>query len=240
MPTREESKAQRRHAIVNAARALMQETGQAGFSMRALAERAGVSIATPYNLFGSKQAVMYGVLEADLDIYQKRLEQLNADEIDMFFEAVSVATTMYSAEPGFYRAVLFAAYNGGGTEFQAMFSGPRHIAWRRLVDQAKAAGMLDAELEANSFTLNLGHIFFSCIMEWVNGLIGLEELEARAHYGFALALRGMATPAASDRLRDRALATQKKLKRLYKARAKAPAGNSARADGNRHASNGTA
>ena len=35
--------------IVRAARTLMQETGQAGFSMRGLADKAGLSIATPYN-----------------------------------------------------------------------------------------------------------------------------------------------------------------------------------------------
>ncbi|MEQ8857394.1 MAG: TetR/AcrR family transcriptional regulator [Pseudomonadales bacterium] len=219
MATREESKAERRRAIVRAARSLMQETGQAGFSMRALAERAGVSIATPYNLFGSKQAVMYAVLDADLADYQSRLERLKSDELDAFFKAVSLATSLYSAEPGFYRAVLFAAYNDGGTEFRAMFGGPRHAMWRHLVLNAKAAGLLDPELDANSFAINLGHILFSCIMEWVNGLISLEELEARGQYGFAVALRGMATPDSTDRLRTKVLAMQKRLRSLYKKRA---------------------
>lgn len=196
----------------------MQETGQPGFSMRALAEAAGVSIATPYNLFGSKQAVMYAVLDADLAEYQEQLENLDADQLDVFFEAVSLAASLYSDEPGFYRAVLFAAYNDGGTEFRAMFSGPRHAMWRRLVNNATAAGLLDEAVEANSFAMNLGHIFFSCIIEWVNGLLTLEEMEARVQYGFAVTLRGMATPAGSQRLRERAIELQKRLKVLYKQR----------------------
>ncbi len=216
MATREESKAERRRAIVRAARALMQETGQAGFSMRTLAERAGVSIATPYNLFGSKQAVMYAVLDADLTAYQDQLERLEGDEIDVFFHAVSLAASLYSAEPGFYRAVLFAVYNDGGTEFRAMFGGPRHAMWRRLVSNARSAGKLDPELEANSFAIHLGHILFACIIEWVNGLITLEEMEARGHYGFAVALRGMATPDSTGRLRSKVLATQKRLRALHK------------------------
>lgn len=216
MPTREESKELRRRTIVRAARTLMQETGQAGFSMRALAEKAGVSIATPYNLFGSKQAVMFAVLDADLEQYQAQLERLKADELDVFFNAVSLATSMYSAEPNFHKAVLLAAYNDGGTGYRAMFGGPRHVMWRRLVINARDAGMLDPDFEPNSFAINLQHIFFSCIMEWVNGLMSLEELEVRGQYGFAVALRGAATAASIDRLKDKALAMQKRLKALHK------------------------
>jgi AcrR family transcriptional regulator len=196
----------------------MQETSQAGFSMRGLAEKAGVSIATPYNLFGSKQAVMFAVLDADLAQYQDQLERLKSDEIDVFFKAVSLATSLYSAEPGFYRAVLFAAYNDGGTGFRAMFGGPRHAMWRRLVNNARDAGMLASEVEGNSFAINLGHIFFSCIMEWVNGLLSLEELEIRTHYGFAIALRGVSTPASADRLWEKIISTQKRLITLYRKR----------------------
>lgn len=221
MPTREESKAERRRAIVRAARALMQETGQAGFSMRALAERAGVSIATPYNLFGSKQAVMYAVLDSDLAQYQEQLERLDADEIDVFFHAVSLAATLYSAEPGFYRAVLFAVYNDGGTEFRAMFGGPRHAMWRRLVTDARAAGLLESDVDTNAFAIHLGHILFGCIIEWVNGLITLEEMELRGHYGFAIALRGMATAGAATRLRGKTLAAQKRLRALRRQQSKA-------------------
>lgn len=218
MPTREEAKANRRREIVRAARSLMQRTGETGFSMRALADEAGVSIATPYNLFGSKQAVMFAVLDADLEAYQESLERLKADEIDAFFKAVSLATALYSEEPRFYRAVLFAAYNDGGTEFRSIFSGPRHAMWRRMVNNAKEAGVLETDVEANAFAINLGHVFFSCIMEWVNGLLSLPELEARVQYGFALALRGMCTPAVADRLHDKIVATQKRLNALYRKR----------------------
>lgn len=194
----------------------MQRTGQTGFSMRALADEAGVSIATPYNLFGSKQAVMFAVLDADLAQYQEQLEHLKADELDVFFKAVTLATSLYGQEPGFYRAVLFAAYNEGGTEFRAMFSGPRHAMWRRMVNNAKQAGSLLDEVEPNALAITLGHIFFSCIMEWVNGLLTLPELEARAQYGFALALRGMSTPASADRLLDKVISTQNRLNALHR------------------------
>ena len=195
MPSREEAKAQRRRQIVRAARALMKETGQTGFSMRSLAERAGVSIATPYNLFGSKQAVMYAVLDADLAAYQQRLERLQSNELEVFFRAVTVACKLYDKEPCFYRAVLFSVYHDGGTEFRSMFGGPRHTMWKNMVTNAVQAGVLVNEVEPNTFAINIAHAFSACIMEWVNGGLSLKEMEARSHYGLAVALRGMCTPA---------------------------------------------
>ena len=62
MSRREEAKAERRHRIIAAARDLIKETGDTGLSMRAIAARAGVSLTTPYNLFGSKRAIVIALL----------------------------------------------------------------------------------------------------------------------------------------------------------------------------------
>lgn len=216
MATREEAKAQRRDDIVNAARSLIRETGQAGFSMRSLAEAAGVSIATPYNLFGSKQAIVFAVLDADMNAYQYQLSRLKADELDAFFSAVTVATDLYAREPGFYKAVLFAVYADGGREFRSMFGPPRHAFWKRMVADAVQAGYLNRSLDADAFAVNLGHIFFAGILEWVAGELSLEELEARSQYGFALSLLAMAESAHRDALRRRVDTLQQRLRSIWK------------------------
>lgn len=203
----------------------MQRTGDAGFTMRALAEEAGVSVATPYNLFGSKQAVMLAVLDADIERAQQQLLALDVDELEVFFAAVSLATTFYAREPGFYRAMLLTAY-AGGREYRSMFGGSRHAVWRGLVEAAVAAGWLRAEVEPNAFALHLGQTLFSCILEWVFEEITLEELEVRASSGFAIILLGMATPAAAERLRPRASALQQRLHELARRRAELPAAGS--------------
>jgi AcrR family transcriptional regulator len=216
MATREQAKLQRRTAIMDAARTLMQASGTAGFSMRALAELAGVSIATPYNLFGSKQAIMIAILETEMQAYREQLERVRSDELEALFKAVTVATARYSAAPGFHRALLFSVYNDGGTEFRSMFSGTSHALWRGLVEGAIQAGQLSADVEPNAFAMTLEQIFFACLLEWVYGQLTLEELEIRVQYGFALTLLSMAEPASAPRLRERALTMQKRLWRLWR------------------------
>jgi len=218
MATREQAKLQRRTAIMDAARSLMQASGTAGFSMRALADLAGVSIATPYNLFGSKQAIMIAILETEMQAYREQLERVRSDELEALFKAVTVATARYSAAPGFHRALLFSVYNDGGTEFRSMFSGTSHALWRGLVEGAIQAGQLSADVEPNAFAMTLEQIFFACLLEWVYGQLTMEELEIRVQYGFALTLLSMAEPASAPRLRERALTMQKRLGRLWSKR----------------------
>ena len=74
---REAGKAERRARIIQAARDLIRDTGDAGLSMRALAARAGVSLATPYNLFGSKRAIVMAVLQ-DVREFIDRVSNLPA------------------------------------------------------------------------------------------------------------------------------------------------------------------
>jgi len=61
MGLREKQTGERRERILDAARKLMRRTGGTGFTMRALAKEAGVSLATPYNLFRSKSGVLYAL-----------------------------------------------------------------------------------------------------------------------------------------------------------------------------------
>ena len=79
MGVREEGKNRRRDKIT--AGSILDQSGESGFRMRALAEEAGVSIATPYNLFGSKRAILAAVMDADLSRFKETLARQNADSL---------------------------------------------------------------------------------------------------------------------------------------------------------------
>ena len=57
----------RRHRILDAAALLIRQTGGTDFSMRSLAEAAETAPATPYNLFTSKDGLLYALLSRSLD-----------------------------------------------------------------------------------------------------------------------------------------------------------------------------
>jgi len=207
---RESAKERRRQIILEAARELIKESGETGLSMRALAERASVSTATPYNLFGSKHGVLAALLDADLRRFQRRLRRTDGDEIELLFAAVSVARDFFDREPEFYRAVLGALYVAGA-DYRSLFGAPRIALWCWLVQRGIEAGRLPGALKAEVFAVNLLTIFVASIMEWVSGHIDLETMELRTHYGITLALLGLADPPLRARLEARLSALQERL-----------------------------
>lgn len=215
MSSREAGKNQRRDVIVQAARALMQRTGDMGFSMRSLAEQAGVSIATPYNLFGSKQAILVAVLNDDLTEYQQALDGLQADAIEVLFEGIALMSAMLGREPEFYRNVI-CAVSRDGPEFRHMVGGPRYLIWKRLLRQATQAGLLDSQVDPDAFAIASSQLMVANVLEWAQGALSLEEMTARNQYGLALVLRAIATDASRAQLDAQMRSAEATLQQLWR------------------------
>ena len=213
---REQAKNQRRDDILEAARRLIRQSRDFSFSMRALAEEAGVSIATPYNLFGSKQAILLAVLDADLAHYQAALGALKADAIDVLFEAVTLMTEHLTGEPDFYRSVLAGLSKEGGPRFRMMVSGPRYLMWKRLLGQAAEAGLIRHDLDPDAFAVTLSQLIFANVIEWAQGTLTPAEMDARIRYGLALALLAVATDRSRKLLDTRLRGAEQALQRLWR------------------------
>lgn len=203
MSRREEAKDQRRQRIVDAARALIRSTEQTGFSMRQLAVEANVSLVTPYNLFGSKQAILVRLLDEDIGGFAQELALNTSDALDKVFDAVSLGKDWFARDEAYYRTVLGAVYTESGADYRAAFRTPRRALWRRLVIEAIDAGFLEETPHVDTLTAHLAGIYLINILEWVYGDIAIELMEARTHYGFALALMGHAKADYAERLRQR-------------------------------------
>jgi AcrR family transcriptional regulator len=216
MSARTRGKSQRRENILAAARALMRETGDLGFSMRTLADEAGVSIATPYNLFGSKQAILLAVLEADLADYQRELANLQADGIEVLFEATRLLATVLAREPEFYRNVLCELIRLG-PKFRFMVNGPRYLVWKRLLRQATEAGQLAAHVDPDAFAIASSQLVLANVTEWAQGALTLEEMAARNEYGLSLALLAIATDTSRAELEQQRRDAEARLQQHWRA-----------------------
>jgi AcrR family transcriptional regulator len=192
MSRREAGKADRRRRIIHAARDLIRETGNAGLSMRALAAKAGVSLATPYNLFGSKRAIVLAVLD-DVRIYQDRFAHLRAtDPLERLFTAVDLAIEFYVSDPQFYRTLWAAVFDTSDDVRREIYNWKRNDFWMGLIRDCAAAGAIAPNVNLVLLFHQLDHVFRSSMLDWVVGELEAELLAPSIRYGYALILKGAA------------------------------------------------
>lgn len=192
---REAAKAERRARIVQAARELIGETGgDAGLSMRALAARAGVSLATPYNLFGSKRAILVTVLEDIKGFGKAFAASSKLPPFERILKAVALAISYYENDPVFYRALWTTILGSEGAEDRsAIFNPKREAFWLGLLEEAAAAGLLRDDIDLPLLLRTLDYSFRAAMLHWVIGEIPTGQLQPAIGFAYALALRGAAS-----------------------------------------------
>jgi AcrR family transcriptional regulator len=209
---REQAKGERRARVVAAAWQILREEGVDGLSMKAVAGRAGVSLATLYNLFGSKGAVLAGVYEQDLRNYEALVAARPGDALDRIFDAVDVAARLYGADPDFYRAIM---WRRDQEMPQAMvdirLNDPRARFWPDLVARAVEAGALRAGTDPTVLGVLMMQSLGGVISDWLGDRISLERLPLEAKLAFAIMLSAFATGEASLRLRKQVQTLHRRL-----------------------------
>ena len=211
---REQGKAERRQRIIRAARELIRETGNAGLSMRVLAARAGVSLATPYNLFGSKRAIVLAALE-DVREFHERFSHLKAtDPLERIFGAVELEVEIYLADPDFYKTMWAAVFDTSDDLRATLWNPKRDSFGRGLIAEAATAGALAPEINQEWLQRQLDHVFRCIMLDWVVGILGADAVAPAARHGYALVLKGACAPEWRGPLHARILESQRRLEEL--------------------------
>ena len=196
---REQAKAERRQKIMAAARDMIRETGDMNLSMRELAKRAEVSVATSYNLFGSKRAVVMAVLEDERDFVQKYHKLDVANAIERIFEAYELGYGYFVQDPDFYRPLWRALLTAGGKDDDTGLASPERqdqtrAAWHALLTAAQEEGLLSPAMAATPMERALSHLAGGTLLSWAVGTLDTEDLMASVGLGYALLLSAAATP----------------------------------------------
>jgi AcrR family transcriptional regulator len=208
---REEGKEARRRRIVEAARALIRETGDTGLSMRAIAARANVSLATPYNLFGSKRGVVMAVLEDAREFQEKFSVLKDLSAVERIFRALSITLAYHVQDPEFYHTLWASLLDprGGDAGLRAELITPQNSQfWRGLLDEARAEGAIAEDVDMDLLQEALSGRFASVMLKWVMGGGSVRELEPAACLGYASTLCACATDSFRPEIRRRMLAYQ--------------------------------
>lgn len=194
-PAHEKGKQRRRRAILDAARDIIVRLGDGGMTMRAMAAQAGVSPATPYNLFGSKQAILQAVYDEDHQTYSAYFEgRASDDALVRIFDLVDVSIDYLGQQPDFYRALFAILQRESGSEVASRTWSLRLSYLRALVSDCVAAGELREDTPIDLVASALFRIFKAISQEWVDGMLTLEDARNALGVSFGLILASLITP----------------------------------------------
>ena len=165
--------------------------------MRGVAEAAGVSAVTPYNLFGSKAGLLAALYGDMVRASEARLPPAAAvDPLSRFFSAIDAFRNDLADHPAFYRA-LFAARlesRGGRSHAGSFDEGVDY--WRRLIGSVIEAGQIEDGPSARLLPRHFIHLLGGAMQEWIDGMVDADEWHMLVTHGFTLLARSLAAPGA--------------------------------------------
>jgi AcrR family transcriptional regulator len=212
MSLREKQANARRERILAAAERMIRQTGGTDFSMRSLASAAEVSPATPYNIFRSKEGLLFELLTRNLDlIIQRAPDYQSKDPIGHVLAVGDHVVSTLSADPEYlrplYQVVLGLAEPIHYPKFLKTAFGYYRDNLRPMVEN----GMLVDEYECTSLAFSLMAHVIGVLSLWVHQDIDDEWFRAQINYGFIHALWPFASGESLDLLQEESARVRKLL-----------------------------
>jgi AcrR family transcriptional regulator len=205
---RERHKDQRRAQIVDAAYELLREVGADDLSVKMIADRADVSAATIYNLFGAKGAVLEKVYARDFEAFAARVAAAGPMRaLDAIFASVRIAADLYRSDPAFYRGMSIGKPRAE-RDLVISVQAPRQAFWLTLLARAVEEGDLTADTRIDLVSTAMMQLGGGAFGAWVADLATINEMERQTCYGLARLLIGVASPAGRARLEARIAAIE--------------------------------
>jgi len=187
--------------LVDTARDLVRESGDAGFSMALLASRAGMSQATPYNLAGSKSEILRLVVRREFEDFDARLKRIcHASPLGALLDATALVVTHYAADRRFYRGLFRASPGMEAAEIHDLMLSEGRAYWVGFVTEAIAAGEIEAFVAARPLTDYLLRIIGGTTRGWFAESWSNDRFADEMALGIRLGVAAVATPLARARL----------------------------------------
>lgn len=190
--------------LLQAAQAIVRETGNFDLPMRTLAARAQVSLRTPYEVFGSKNGIIRALLISEQEAFRDIVKNYRSiDRLEMFFDRTLLSMEFYAREQPFYRALFRAtqAFSGDDEAEPAREMLPVYI---NMVRRAIEEGFLRNDLDVTNIAEILTDLFAANLRNWAFSDFDIWLAGQKICFGFSLTLAGVAMPHLIDRLHQNA------------------------------------
>lgn len=177
--------------ILDAAEQLIRDRRGGNFSMRALAEAAGVGFTTPFNHFGSKNAIVLSLAHRVIARVEERFSALRVtgDAIDRIFEMSKVGMMVILEEPDISRQVISA--------LGVLDSSNGHVRarsqklWQIAIGEGEGILPKFRPLAKSMLADQLALSFRGCLSFWISGEIKETDLLTAMNSAAALLLMGI-------------------------------------------------
>ncbi len=178
-----------RRDVIDAAGELIAEAGVVGLTMRKLAERAGVAVATLYNQFGDRDGVLVAFVSSGLDQLELELDaQPDAGPIDTTRELFEALDENFAAEPEVWRPIFASLKSGSGGHGMGEV-GDRVVAYIE-TDFAKAAadGRFEIDVDVASLARHVFNTRMNRLEKWATDAIDWTAYRSSSTLGLELIL----------------------------------------------------
>ena len=188
-------KERRKSQVLAAAEASIRKSGTVSFSMKELADKADVSFATPFNLFGKKEDILAALLNSR--ITQQALstsERVHKGSgLDTLLHVAVDSCSGYISDSELFRPLLQAMRIRPSPQNRTMSNQATEIWKKALLDcQDDRIIAKDADVEAISRRMHLG--FRMAVWMWASEVLSDEEFREQALLHTVACLLPAATP----------------------------------------------
>jgi AcrR family transcriptional regulator len=181
-----------RDAVLDAAEHLLRRGTSAEFSMRELAREAGVSFRTPFNHFGSKNAVMQALSARVIERMAVRFKE-NApagDAIDRVLAMGRISAAVLLEQPEVYKVVVGSL--GVVTAVPSTVRVHSQHLWSITLGDFAGISAEASEIVRVALPEQLAFVFRGCLSFWIAGELQDSHLESAFRTGACLMLLGVA------------------------------------------------
>jgi len=217
LSVRERGLSDRRARVLDAAEQLIRETGNTDFTVATLAERAGLSGPTPYNLFGSKAAILYVLLNRSLDpvVAVERRASGAGDPVARVLAAANLAADLFVNDPVFYRPLYQFLLSVGDSEQRPAFLQRSLAFWQRAIGTLMASDQAVLATQSAGLARMLVMNFIAALELWVHQELDHQQFRAQVLYGAAMLLFGFASEPQRTALLQQMLVYERQLPKAF-------------------------
>lgn len=194
---REEGKAERRRAILDATATLLRERPFDEVTVDEIAALAEVVPATVYNLVGPRDRILIGLIDRVVEDLSSQLAQLpeamGDDPIAVAQSIVDLSVEAFVRDSIVYQRAI-AGWNGDISQYQQRASDPAGLQVAAM-EAAQAKGIIRVDADPVAIGQQIYVSYSGSFLLWALGGLDDEGFRATARHGLALIVLAVAAPA---------------------------------------------